>query len=272
MRHFQFTSLVFALLLNVAVAPVAFGEKSMKEINAAVGTARQATKEGRYADAESLMLQVVAEQPKLVIPRVELGLAQLGLKKYSDAENEFKFALGIDTASNERAEGDKFFQQTADPTAVAPTATRTNRNSLTREVNDGQSKPPELLGTCYASLGEIYIHQGKVAEAQKAFDIAARSNPTQAGVYFENEAIFFFQAGNAEAQLAAADKAIAADPKRPAPYYFKGQGLTGKATIDSKTQKLALPPGCADAYRKYLELAPSGPYSADAKGILAGAA
>ena len=29
-----------------------------------------------------------------------------------------------------------------------------------------------------------------------------------------------------------------------------------------------LPEGCGEAYQKYLELDPSGPYSADVKGIL----
>jgi hypothetical protein len=35
--------------------------------------------------------------------------------------------------------------------------------------------------------------------------------------------------------------------------------------------KMVLPPGCAEAYQKYLQLDPKGPYSADAKGILAAA-
>jgi hypothetical protein len=35
-----------------------------------------------------------------------------------------------------------------------------------------------------------------------------------------------------------------------------------------KVQIIILPPGCAEAYQKYLELAPTGPYAADAKGIL----
>jgi hypothetical protein len=34
---------------------------------------------------------------------------------------------------------------------------------------------------------------------------------------------------------------------------------------------MVLPPGCADAYQKYLELDPNGPYSADAKGVLTAA-
>jgi hypothetical protein len=39
-------------------------------------------------------------------------------------------------------------------------------------------------------------------------------------------------------------------------------------TVDPKTNKIILPPGCAEAYQKYLEMAPTGPYAADAQGIL----
>jgi hypothetical protein len=68
--------------------------------------------------------------------------------------------------------------------------------------------------------------------------------------------------------VAAADKAIAADPKRPIPYYLKGQALIGKATLDTKTGKIDAPPGCQEAYQKYLELDPTGPFAADAKQVL----
>ena len=40
-----------------------------------------------------------------------------------------------------------------------------------------------------------------------------------------------------DATVAAADKAIAADPTKPIPYYLKGQALIGKATVDPKTGK-----------------------------------
>ena len=82
-------------------------------------------------------------------------------------------------------------------------------------------------------------------------------------------AVIFSQVGNMDAQGTAADKAIAADPKNPLPYYLKGQALISKATVDSKTQKIVLPPGCADAYQKYLDLAPDGQFANDVKGILA---
>ena len=246
--------------------------EKMDQVNAAVVAARAATKEKRYADAEALMLKITTSRPELVIPWMELGLAQLGLKKYDEAENSFKTALGTDSKSQERAHSDDFYQSSNDPQAVAPTATHQSRNTMGGTVNSGQERPPAVLGAAYAGLGEIYVHQGKVPEAQAAFDKAVQSNPEQAPLYLGNEAIFFFQAGNADAQLAAAEKAIAVDPKRAMLYYFKAQALTSKATIDPQTQKLVLPPGCVEAYRKYLELEPNGQFAPDAKGVLAAAA
>jgi hypothetical protein len=78
----------------------------------------------------------------------------------------------------------------------------------------------------------------------------------------------FFQAGNGDAQVAAADEAIKSSPDDALLYYLKGQGLIQKATFDDKTKMIVLPPGCAEAYQKYLELAPTGPYAAEVQGIL----
>jgi hypothetical protein len=75
---------------------------------------------------------------------------------------------------------------------------------------------------------------------------------------------------NTDAEVAAAEEAIKADPTQPIPYYLKGAGLVQKTTQDPKTQKLIAPPGCLEAYQKYLELAPNGQYANDVRGILAG--
>jgi tetratricopeptide (TPR) repeat protein len=137
-------------------------------------------------------------------------------------------------------------------------------------VVTSDSRSPEVQGVSWAGLGEIYAHERKPAEAQAAFDKAVKILPARAGQFRHNEAVVFFLAGNPDGQFAAANQAIALDPARPANYYFKGQALVAKATMDS-SGKMILPPGCADAYQKYLQLDPKGPYSADAKAILAAA-
>jgi tetratricopeptide (TPR) repeat protein len=263
--------LLYAVSSPRAQEPLPAGKKDSGSLNAQIVAARKATAEKRFADSEAMMSKVTTEDPKLVLPWVELALAQLGLKKYPEAEKSFKTALGLDTTSIERAHSDDFYQTADKPGVVAPTATRNARNTVDGVVNNSQSRTPEIKGVSWAGLGEIYANQGKIKEAEEAFDNAAASFPQQAALYRRNETILFFQAGNSEAQLAAADKAIALDPTRAALYYFKGQALVSKAAIDPTTQKMVLPPGCTEAYQKYLELEPNGPYSADAKGILTGA-
>lgn len=265
-----------ALLLGIPFAawaqePIPAGKKDPENLNAEIIAARKATAEKRFADSETMMAKVTADNPALILPWVELGLAQLGMKKYPEAENSFKMALGIDSASVQRAHSEDFYQTTEKPGAVAPTATRNSRNAVGGAVNNAQSRTPDIKGVSWASLGEIYAHEGKIKDAEGAFDNAVAAFPLQAAQYRRNETITFFQVGNSDAQFAAAEKAIPLDPTRAALYYFKGQALVSKATIDPATQKMVLPPGCAEAYQKYLELEPNGPYSADAKGVLTGA-
>jgi tetratricopeptide (TPR) repeat protein len=197
-------------------------------------------KTAKYGEAEQLMTKDTQAKPDAAILWARLGQAQVGLKKYDDAITSFKKALDLETASKKPS--------------------------------------PEVQGLSQSGLGEAYARQGKVPEANEAFDAAVKANPTQATFYLKNQAVIFFQQGNSAAQVAAADKAIAADTNPNDPnlallYYLKGQGLVGNATMgpdpkNPKAQVIILPPGCAEAYEKYLELAPNGPYAADAKGIL----
>jgi tetratricopeptide (TPR) repeat protein len=268
--------LCFAILISGFAAtraqePLPAGKKDPENLNAAIIEARKATAEKRFADSVALMSKVTAGNPTLILPWVELGLAQLGLKKYPEAETSFKMALGIDPESIQRSQADTFYRTNDKPGAVAPTATRNSRNALGSSVNSAGNRTPDIKGVSWASLGEIYAHEGKIKDAEAAFDNGAAAFPQQAAQYRRNETISFFQIGNADAQFAAAQKAIALDPTRAAPYYFEGQSLVLKATIDPKTQKLALAPGCAEAYQKYLELEPNGPFAEDAKGVLASA-
>jgi tetratricopeptide (TPR) repeat protein len=187
-------------------------------------------KTAKYTEIETLMTKDAAAKPDASVLWAQLGAAQLGLKKYDDADTTYKKVLELEAASKKPS--------------------------------------PSVQGSANAGLGEIYARQGKVPEANAAYDAAAKINPTGAGVYLKNEAVIFFQMNNGDAQVAAADQAIQVDPTQPLLYYLKGQGLIQKATFDAKTSRIILPPGCAEAYQKYLELAPTGQYAADVKGIL----
>jgi tetratricopeptide (TPR) repeat protein len=189
-------------------------------------------KTAKYTEIETLMLKDTVAKPDASVLWAQLGQGQVGLKKYDDAETTFKKVLELEAAS----------------------------------------KKPSIAiqGLADSGLGEVYARTGKIQQATDAYDAAAKVNPTLGGFYLKNEAVIFFQTNQPDAQVAAADKAIALDPTQPVLYYLKGNGLVGKTTIDDKTKKLVPPPGCMEAYQKYLQLAPDGVYAGEVKGILAG--
>jgi tetratricopeptide (TPR) repeat protein len=198
-------------------------------------------KTAKYTEVETLMLRDTKVKSDASALWAQLGQAELSLKKYDEAEAAFKKALEAETAAK---------------------------------------KPmPQNQGAANAGLGEIYARTGKIPEANAAYDAAAKVNPPQAGFYYKNEAVIFYQVGNADAQVAAADQAIKAneankvDPATQAIlYYLKGQGLVSKSTIDPKTNLIVLSPDCIQAYQKYLQLAPTGQFAKDVKDVLAQAA
>lgn len=249
-----------------AAAPqssAALGTLNVEAANADLKTARAANQEKRYADAEALMKHDTALRKDMPYLWIELGLAQIGQKEYDDAETSFKAAMGNGEEVQKQPLSGAFYAE------GKGTVGHITIQSIPK--SEGHKDKAEIDGISYSSLGQIYILTNKVPEAKAAFDEAAKENPAQAPLYYRNEAIYFLQMGNAVEQVAAADKAIAVDPTRAVLYFYKGQGLAAQATVDPKTQKLTLPAGCAEALQKYLDLDPSGPYVADAKGMLTAA-
>ena len=95
-----------------------------------------------------------------------------------------------------------------------------------------------------------------------------KADPTAAGKYYKNEAAILFNNNKMDEALTAAEKAIAADPTLPDPYFIKGQALVGKSTFDAKTNKMTPPPGCVEAYQKFLSLAPNSPNAPQVREVL----
>jgi len=123
------------------------------------------------------------------------------------------------------------------------------------------------LAAYYNNLGEAAGKSGKIDDAVKAYTQAAQVNPEGAAGYYYNAGAVFTNAGKVDDAIAAFDKCIAADPNRADAYYQKGVNLIGKATLQG--DKMVAPPGTAEAFNKYLELAPTGPYADVSKQMLA---
>jgi tetratricopeptide (TPR) repeat protein len=216
--------------------PAAISELGKAAEPAAINAKATSIRTAKCAAVESLMQRdltglknssLAADETPLL---ENLGRAQIGLKKYDEAERTYKRILELQ------------------PSGGSP-------NSAVQAVAN-------------AGLGEIYARTGKVSESVTAFDTAVQLDPAHALFYFKSEALVFLQAGNAQAQIAAADKTITADPKDPLGWYLKGNGLFKSAGVDPTAKHYDLPEGCAEAYRKYLTLAPHGPYAPEAQSVL----
>jgi tetratricopeptide (TPR) repeat protein len=222
-------------------------------LNTLLVQARADTKAGKYDSAITAMQTATTTKPDEPILWIALGDAQLGA-----ANAAAQAAKTAGTSPNDPAIQQKFSD------AAASYKKGIDLNAASKKPN------PETAAAAYNQLGQTLSKAGNTKDAADAYDQAAKADPTHAGMYYFNEAATFYNSGKLDEAGTAADKAIAADPNRADAYYIKGQALIPKATVDPKTQKIVAPPGCVEAYQKYLELAPNGPHAADIEGILTG--
>ncbi|HET7442771.1 MAG TPA: tetratricopeptide repeat protein [Terriglobales bacterium] len=121
-------------------------------------------------------------------------------------------------------------------------------------------------GAYYNNLAEAEAKSGKIDDAIKAYAQATQADPANAAQYAFNEGAVLTNAGKVDEAIQAFDKVIAADPNKADAYYWKGVNLIWKATL--KGDKMVAPEGTAEAFNKYLELAPTGPFAEPAKQML----
>lgn len=229
------------------------GNKQIANLNGLLTQARADIKAGNFDAATTSMTTATTQKPDEGILWVTLGDAQLG---------------GADAAAKAaRAAG----KPVTDPSVSDKYTAAATSYKKAIELNSASKKPSvETAAAAYNQLGQAYGKMGNVKDSGDAYEMAAKTQPASAGMYYFNEAATLYNAGKTDDAAIAADKAIAADPKRADAYYIKAQALIPKASVDPKTQKITAPPGCVEAYQQYLELAPDGPRAEEVKGILTG--
>ncbi len=220
-------------------------------INATLIQARTDEKNGK-ADAAVASLKPLTDAR----PNESLIWAALGEAQLAAADDDTKAARAAKTDTKAPA----IMQKYADAVASYQKAV---------ELDKTAKKPsPEVVGSCYLNIGQGLAKQGKLDDAKAAYDNAVKANPAIAPTAYFNEAATFFNAQKMPEAAAAADKAIAADPKKAEAYYIKASALIPNATMDPKTNKFILPPGCLEAYQEYLELVPTGGKSQEVRDLL----
>ncbi len=107
----------------------------------------------------------------------------------------------------------------------------------------------------------------KFPEAQSELQKAAELDPPNAGKYYYNLGALLVNANQSEDASKAFKKAMELQPTYADAYYQYGVTLVSKAQI-SADGKVTPVPGTIEAFQKYLELQPTGPYAQPAKDML----
>jgi tetratricopeptide (TPR) repeat protein len=134
-------------------------------------------------------------------------------------------------------------------------------------TNDKDPNAAKNLAAYYNNLADAYYKAKKIDDAVKTYEMAAQIDPSSVAQSYFNIGAVYTNSGKPDEANAAFDKCIAADPNRAEAYYQKGLNLLGKATLQG--DKTVAPPGTAEAFQKYLEVAPTGPNAESAKALLA---
>jgi tetratricopeptide (TPR) repeat protein len=203
------------------------------DLNSQFRVAQDAEKAGDFDKAISILQTTTQTSPNSEVPWGNLAQAYLMAKRYPEAAEALKKAI-----------------------AIKP------------------DKAPFHMG-----LGDAYAGAGKPDDATAEYTTAAQMDPTQAAMaYFKIGAVWTNAStrvtddATRKKDLATAndafDKAVAAKPDFADAYYQKGINLLGQASF-TKDGKITAVPGTAEAFQKYLELAPTGSHAEEAKQLLA---
>ncbi|HEV3202427.1 MAG TPA: tetratricopeptide repeat protein, partial [Bryobacteraceae bacterium] len=154
---------------------------------------------------------------------------------------------------------------------LAETKTGPDFDATIQKALEAYSKAIELKPDDAASHNNYAIALGKAKkfpEMQAELKKAADLDPPNGGKYYYNLGAMLVNANQAEAAGEAFKKAIELTPTYADAYYQYGVTLVGKAQIgaDGKVTPVA---GTVEAFQKYLDLAPTGPYAQSSKDMLA---
>jgi tetratricopeptide (TPR) repeat protein len=212
--------------------------QKVKGLNDMLAQAKAASDAGNYDQAKQIMTQATQLDPTREV-------------------------LWFNLAEAERNLGTK---------AADPTEKKTDLESAVESYNKAAklvpNTKPDVVGAIYNQMGDAYARLGQTDQAVKAYDSAAEADLPNSAKYYFNEGAILTNAGKYDQAITAFDKTIQADPTKADAYYQKGVNLLGKATTKPDGTMLA-PEGTAEAFNKYLELAPTGPYADSAKQMLA---
>ena len=119
----------------------------------------------------------------------------------------------------------------------------------------------------HLNLALALANEKKIPEAKAELEKAAQMDPTQAGKAYYNLGAILINSGQTDPAADAFKKATDLDPNYADAYYQYGVSLMGKMQV-AADGKVTYAPGTKEAFDKYLQLKPDGPYADPAKAFL----
>jgi tetratricopeptide (TPR) repeat protein len=193
------------------------------------------------------------------------GMAALGAKQYDQAVENFQKGSEIDPKQHViwANLAESYFGQGA-------TKTGAEQQAIFDKGADAWNKAIELKpddAAYHNNFALALVKAKKFKEAEEELNKAAALDPPKAGTYFYNLGAVLTNQGQSDPAGQAFKKAIEADPNHADAQYQYGIYLVSKAqtTADGK---VVPPPGTKEAFQKYIELKPNGPFADSARGML----
>lgn len=138
---------------------------------------------------------------------------------------------------------------------------------------------PEAIASCrralelepheaahHNNLGTLLIRTGQVQDGVRHIEQAARLDAERAATYHFNIGAALLNAGRARDAVTHFRQAVRSDPTFAVAHFFLGVALVrGAPQAASGTQSVPAASGAVEAFQRYLQLAPAGPYADKAR-------
>lgn len=250
----------FDLKAQAATAPAGGTQELTKEQERGMTAEQKAA----YEKNKSVKEEAIKKNKELN-DAFNAGIAAQDAKQWDVAVQSFEKASTLDPNQN------VVWGRLADSySALAKTKTGPDQEALLAKAVDAYQKAIALKAEApeyHNNYALALAAEKKFSEAQAELQKAAQLDPTNGGKYYYNMGAVLVNTGQLEPAGEAFKKAIELDPNYADAYYQYGITLMGKATTGSDGKMVPVP-GTAEAFNKYLQLAPNGKDAETAKAML----
>ena len=227
---------------------------------------RSMSKEQREAmDKANKEREAQIAKNKALNDAFQAGKTGMESKNYDAAIEGFKKASELEGGNQPVV-----WSNLAEAYATAAKEKPTDAANLRTQAIEAYKKALELKAddpSLYNNYALVLGYQKQIPEAQAALEKAAQLDPPGAGRYYYNLGAVLVNTGQNDAAGTAFKKAIDADPNYADAQYQYGIYLVSQAKTEA-SGKVDPVPGTIDAFQKYLELKPDGPFAESAKGMI----